>query len=207
MSRVLSVVFQPLLIPFYSLLLLSLYTDLFSYYKYGIKSFLLPVLSLTFIIPFAFTVILRSTGYIANFALSKAKDRILPYLIFIISNSSLIYIFSQINVPAWFLIFLSSPIAIAICGFIVNFYCRVSMHMLALGNMVSTVICICFMLEGINPYGLIMILFLISGLVAVSQLYLEKSTPTEIYVGFLIGLILTYIYFHSFIVIIRNYYY
>lgn len=203
--RILSIVFQPLLIPFYNLLLLSLYTDLFTYYKYGIKSFLLPVLLLTFIIPLMFTVVLRSTGYIKDLALSKANDRILPYLVFILSNASLVYIFSQVNVPSWFLIFLSTPGAIAFCGFIVNFVCRISIHMLALGNFIANVIFISFTLQGVNPYGLLIILFLVTGILAVSRLYLEKNTPTEIYIGFLLGLIFTYIYFNIAFQIVRHY--
>lgn len=205
-ARIITIVFQPLLIPFYSLLLLSLYTDLFSLYKYGIRSFLLPVIILTFIMPAMFIVILKATGYTENITLSKAKDRILPYLIFIISNISLVYIFTKLNVPLWFIGFLSMSIFIALYGFITNFFFKISVQMLALGAAIGTVIFISFVLEGINPYGLLILLFLLSGCIAVCDLYLQRATPTQVYIGFISGLIFSYLYFNTFILVIGKYF-
>lgn len=204
-ARIISIVFQPLLIPFYSLLLLSLYTDLFSLYRYGIRSFLLPVIILTFIIPSMFILILKTTGYIKDITLSRAKDRILPYLIFIVSNISLVYIFTKINVPLWFIGFLSVPLFIALYGFITNFFFKISVQMLALGAAIGTVIFISFVLEGINPYGLLILLFLLSGCVAVCDLYLERATPTQIYIGFISGLVFSYLYFNTFLLVVSQY--
>lgn len=204
-SRIISTIFQPLLIPFYSLLLLSLYTDLFSLYRYGIRSFLLPVLILTFIIPAMFILILRATGYIKDISLSRSKDRILPYLIFILSNISLVYIFSKINVPLWFIGFLSMSIFIALYGFVMNFFFKISTQMLALGAAIGTVIFISFVLEGINPYLLLIILFLLSGCIAVCDIYLGYSTPTQVYIGFISGLIFSYLYFNTFILLVAKY--
>ena len=205
-SQIITILFQPLLIPLYSLLLLSLYTDLFSLYRYGIRSFLLPIIILTFIMPAMFVLILKTTGYVKDITLSKAKDRILPYLIFIISNISLVYIFSKLNVPFWFIGFLSMSIFIALYGFIMNFFFKISAQMLALGAAIGTVIFISFMLEGINPYGLLILLFLLSGCVAVCNLYLERSTPTQIYIGFISGLVFSYLYFNTFVVVMGKYF-
>lgn len=205
-SKGISWLFQPLLIPFYNLLLLSLYTDFFTFYKYGMRSFLLPVIILTFVIPSMFILILRTTGYISDFGLAKSKERTLPYLIFIFTTGTLFYIFTRINVPYWFLGFIGVSTIVALIGFIINFFFRISTYMLAMGALIATVIFISFVLEGISPLNLIMVLFLIAGIVGVARLYLEKETPTQIYIGFLIGFLSAYLYFYLFTLIVGLYF-
>jgi hypothetical protein len=188
-----SVVLQPLLMPLYSVALLFVYTNFYVMYNGQVLAFLFPVVLLTFVIPGAFIVILKNMRYIKDYNLSNRFDRTLPYLIFIVSNISLIYFFSKVQVPFWFLGLIISPGLIALVALIINFFWKISVHMLGIGGLIGSVISICFNIRGSNPYGLFIMLFILAGCLGVSRLYLRANSAAQVYIGFIIGFAIAYL--------------
>lgn len=189
LSQIVSIILQPMLMPLYSVALLFLYTNFYQIYHGQVTAFILPVALLSFIIPVAFIVILKNMKFIKDYNLSFQSDRTLPFFIFIVANISLIYFFYQARLPYWFLGLIATPGLIALFGMIVNFFWKISIHMLGIGGLIGGVFSICFNV-GANPIGLFMILFILAGLLGVSRLYLKRNTASQVYVGFILGLVL-----------------
>ncbi len=191
-ARVYSTIFQPLLIPFYSLALLIVYTNFYQMYVGQILKFFIPTLLFTFVLPALFILVLKKMRYIRDFELSYAPDRTLPYLIFIISNVSLTLFFYNSHVFYWTLGLIAAPAIIALVGLIINFFWKISAHMMGMGGLVGGVLSVCFNVKGSNPMILFTILFILAGLLGVCRLYLRAHTAAQVYVGFILGFIIAY---------------
>ncbi|WP_139262111.1 hypothetical protein [Dysgonomonas macrotermitis] len=130
--------------------------------------------------------------YVRDLALSDRVDRIMPYMIFIVSNLSLTYFFYQSHVLLWFIGLVIAPAVIALAGLIINFFWKISAHMLGIGGLLGGVLSVCFHVKATSPVFLFAILFILAGLLGVCRLYLRASTAAQVYVGFLVGLVLAY---------------
>lgn len=192
-SKTISFIFQPLLMPLYSVALLFIYTNFYDLYTGQILRFLIPVFLFSFLLPALFLVILWRLRYINNLDSIEQEERLFPYLIFFTSNLSLLYFFYTAGVHFWFLGLLAASAVIAFVAFIINFFWKISNHMLGIGGLTGGVISVCFNVNQSNPWILFIILFFISGCLGVSRLYLEKNTPAQLYAGFIIGFLLAFI--------------
>jgi len=192
-SKLISYIFQPLLMPLYSVALLFVYTNFYDLYTGQMLRFLLPVLTFSFLIPSLFLLILWRLKYINNLDSIEQQERFFPYLIFFKSNISLLYFFYTAGVYYWFLGLLAASALIAFTAFIINFFWKISTHMLGIGGLIGGVISVCFNVNGSNPWVLFIILFVIAGLLGVSRIYLKRNTPAQVYVGFILGFILAFI--------------
>lgn len=192
LAKIYSFIFQPFLMPLYSLVLLFVYTNFFNLYVGQTFRFLLPVFVFTFIIPSLFTIVLAKMKYVKDISLSDRADRILPYMIFIVSNLSLTYFFYQAHVLFWFLGLILAPAIIAFFGFLINFFWKISAHMLGIGGVLGGVISVCFHVKATSTLPLFAVLFILAGFLGVCRMYLKACTAAQVYVGFLLGALLGY---------------
>ena len=73
-------------------------------------------------------------------------------------------------------------------AFIINIKWKVSAHMIGIGGLVGALFCISILLEiYITPF-LIIALF-IAGLIGSARLFLKAHNQSQIYVGFVVGMI------------------
>ena len=112
-------------------------------------------------IPLALTAIF----YLLNFYLLKNQPLIYPLKIFL----------------------LGSCLAVVIV-MIINFFWKISTHMVGIGGIIGTLIGLSFRTNS-NLSLLIIIFTIFSGLVGFSRLKLNAHTPSQIYLGFLMGVI------------------
>lgn len=192
MAKLFSAIFQPLLMPFYSLALLAVYTNFYRIYAGQILKFLIPTLLFTFFIPALFIFILKKMRYIREYTLDHASDRIMPYVIFIISNISLTLFFYNSYVFYWTLGLIAAPAFVAFVGMLINFFWKISAHMLGIGGLIGGVMSVSLHVQHINPMILFSILFVLAGFLGVSRLYLRANSAAQVYVGFIIGFVLAY---------------
>jgi len=191
-SKVVSFVLQPLLMPLYSVALLFVYTNFYDLYTGQMSRFLIPVSTFSFLLPALFLLFLWRLKYINSLDSIKQEERFFPYLIFITSNLSLLYFFYTAGVYYWFLGLLAASAVIALVAFIINFSWKISAHMLGIGGLVGGVISVCFNVNQSNPWVLFAILFFIAGCLGVSRICAGKSTPAQVYVGFILGFVLSF---------------
>lgn len=188
-----SVVFQPVFVPLYSLILLF---NADTYLTYAVHPDIkLAVYAITafntILVPSAIFYYFLKAGIIESFHMHTAKERSLPFLTTIVFHLSTLYLFTRMPVPTLFSDLVLGAIASVAVAFIINLKWKVSIHMLGMGGLVGTIIGLVLRYQ-VNELPLIMILIMLSGLVGYSRLKLDAHTPLQVYVGFILGtLILT----------------
>lgn len=192
-AMALSIIFQPIFVPIYSLVILY-HAD--TYITYAIPKdvwkyiFIITLLN-TVIFPMSVFYYFLKSGLIESLHMHTAKERSLPFLSIIVFHLSTFYIFSRVPVPSLFLdLIIGAALSVAI-AFVINLRWKVSIHMLGMGGIVGTIIGIILKYQ-VDAVPLVMALTILSGLVGFARLKLNAHTPLQVYVGFVLGtLILT----------------
>ncbi len=159
-------------------------------YNFHYKIYLLIyVLILDIAIPIMAFKILKIFKIISNLQLENAKERTFPYIIMLIVYSFTGFLFFRIPYMPPFIygLFISISLIVLIISILNNFL-KVSAHSAAV-SAASVWFYIIFRTLEINTSNLLIISIIISGLVMSSRLYLKVHTQSEIYLGFLVGLL------------------
>ena len=188
LSRVLSYIFHPLLIPFFAISTLMLWTDLYS--------IVLPnMLKIWFIsIVFIFTVAIPSIGMfillkfkaIGSVEMNDRSERTVPLLIACTSFMALLYVLKTTNIPPVFLYLLYSATFSLLVGLLINLVYKISLHTLGWGALAATLISISLRM-GFALLLPIVVSVIIAGLVGYARLKQNAHKQAEIYLGYFAG--------------------
>ncbi len=198
-----SIVFHPLLMLTYMLILLVLINPyLFSgTLILNIDVFILTVFATTFILP-AFAVFLMSAlGLVSSIELKDKQDRIGPYIL-----TGIFYLWIFINVLNWpdapqaYKIFTLGATIGLFVAFFVNLFSKVSMHATGMGGLLGMVVITIlkysyehfFLSIGggsvqVSMITLLIFVILLCGIVGTARLFLGAHHPRDLYGGFVIG--------------------
>lgn len=191
-AKVFSGILHPLLIPTYNVLLLFIYTNFGLFFRGQEFRVLFPVLIFTFVIPMAFLAILKQLKVVRDYDLSDKHDRIFPFIVGLFANCSLFYFFYSANLQLWFLALLGSSIVLILISLIISLFWKISSHMVAIGGALGAVLAISYYIYKTNPFLLFCALIILAGCLGVARLYLKKSTPAQVYVGYFVGVSVSY---------------
>lgn len=193
-AHVISVIFQPLLMPTYGLMLLFLYTYFGAVYPDRFWHLVIPAMLFSFIIPGFLIYLLFRMKLISDLSLKVRKERFLPYLVTLLSYSAMLVYYSRLMMPRWFIMMLAASIAIMIIAIGITFLWKISAHMFGVGGMVGGAMAVSYFVENSNPYFMFMGLFIIAGLVGTSRLILKRHTLAQVIAGFLLGFLVSFIF-------------
>ncbi|HPE57359.1 MAG TPA: hypothetical protein P5514_10455 [Bacteroidales bacterium] len=195
-AKIVSVIFQPLLIPTYSLLLifsLNNYIALIIPSEYR-KIIVIIVAVTTFILPALFILIMYRRKMINSLNMDRREERILPLFITGIFYFLAYNLMRRINLDEIYLrLFLGSFLSV-ITALVISFFWKISMHMIGMGGFVGALIGV----TQIIPVDLalwVMIGVFLSGLTGFARLKLNAHTPLQVYAGFLGGLLVMLLIF------------
>ncbi len=186
-----SLVFQPLFVPIYSLVILF---NANTYITYAvtpeIKQFIYLVTVLnTLILPIAIFYYFYRKKIITSFHMHTAKERSLPFLTTLIFHLSTYYLFTKVPMPDLFQnIVLGGAISV-VFALLINIKWKISIHMLGMGGIVGTIIGLILRYQ-VDAVLLVMVLVLLSGIVGYARLLLNAHTPRQVYAGFVLGTLL-----------------
>jgi membrane-associated phospholipid phosphatase len=190
-ANIISIVFHPLLMVTYGMLLALSFTYL-GVYPLALKLHLTAgVFLCTVVIPGAIILLMVKNGMANDMELTNRRERMMPYLLFIASNMGCLFYLFKMQLPFWILsMFMGICVALfaALC---INFVWKISIHTLAAGGLLGAVTGIARM-QMTNPYWLFIAVLMIAGLTGTSRIILNKHTPMQVYAGFLLGLACTF---------------
>ena len=133
-----------------------------------------------------------SRKIISDLDVSKRKERVIPYLSYLISAGVGVYILYRMQIPFWLLsILTSSLIAIAIAACI-NIFWKISVHCIAIGGLLGGLMGISY-IYSINPFWGFIAGFLIAGLVGTARVELRRHTLGQVFAGFALGFACTFV--------------
>jgi hypothetical protein len=174
LSKLLSVVFHPLLIPTYALVIMFNSNTHYSYMPFEVQKLLyILVFSSTFLVPVSIIPFLINLRVVSSFKLEKSKERIIPLTI-----TALSFYFSYYIILASFILILIS--------LFISIKWKISAHLIGLGGLLASMFF--YAVYFVANFNIVLIVIsIISGLVAFSRLNLQVHSPAQVYTGFLTG--------------------
>jgi hypothetical protein len=190
LARAISYVFHPLLMPSCILLvLLNLDSFLANTIPFTYKMALSGVVFLTTVLsPLFLTWMLYRLRIISSLYLSHKEERIYPILAISVFYYLTYYLLRGVHVSAIFSYYMLGATLLAILALVVNFYRKISLHMIGAGSFTGLFLGLAFRF-GINLNIEILTGILLGGIIGYARLKSNSHQPAEIYSGFAMGVI------------------
>lgn len=187
-SKLISLVFHPLFLSFFGLLIVSYRVD---YVIVNAK--LLNFVSLfSFVFMVAVPAILIFIGLklrvFESIYFEKKEDRYVPLLIIGISYYLTYYTLNSWRIPGIIQLYLLGSILTVVVAMLVSIVWKISLHTLAIGSLVGILIGVSARLH-VDLLFEISTLIILAGIIAGVRLHLQAHTKAQVYIGFMIGFI------------------
>ncbi len=185
-----SVVFHPLLLPFYlTLLLYSLRpVSLVAYSGDSLLILSLLVLVYTVLFPAVFIFIRYKQQKISDVQVLIAEERTVPYLFTLSMMLLLIFTFYRLRLPIVMISGLLGATFSLAATILINLRWKISAHTVGIGGLLTFIVLIHDQLTYQSP-GLLPSLLLGAGLVGTSRLVMQAHSLAQVAAGYLVGAI------------------
>lgn len=140
----------------------------------------------TLVIPAILIALMRTFGVLGNLSLQQRRERMIPLAV--VAVCYLICALMISNVLVAFLIrkFLFAAFGCVLVALVVNFWWKISLHLMAVGGAVAMLLIVAISRFG-DLTGTVIVAILLSGLLASARLWLGSHTPTQVAAGFFGG--------------------
>jgi membrane-associated phospholipid phosphatase len=194
-ARFFSIIFHPILIPFYSILII-LYMFPYRYEHVPDKTWNVTIgviLAMTMLMPAIIVLIMKKLEIVEDYDISLQKQRIFPYLIFFFFylmtfltirpklNSSLVFLEDSLIAS----VMLGATISLCLAFFLNNFL-KVSVHAMGVTNLFM-VVCLLSRNTHQVTFFLLLITLIAIGVTGSARIYLRAHTAREVYYGLFCG--------------------
>jgi hypothetical protein len=190
-SRVLSYLLHPMLIPSLVISVLMFRPDLYPA-DIPVKIrlwFVITVFIYTAFIPIAGVLILLRFRMLQSVEQNERSERTLPLLLASISYTAMLYTLGAAGVPAVFRYLLYSAAFALFAGMLINLFWKISLHTLGWGALTASLFTLA-LLMGYNLTGMIAASVFLSGLAGYARLNENAHSPAQVYLGFAAGVML-----------------
>ena len=150
------------------------------------------ILFLIFIVTFVFPVMVilffKSTNVIKSLYQLSRQERKFPYITIITFYLMAYYLLKNVQISPIFQYFTFGATVLSMALFAINFFWKISAHMIAIGGITGMLLGLAF--TGIvgNPY-LVVISVFIAGIIGFARLQLNANTHAQVYSGFILGVL------------------
>ena len=191
-AQFLSVVFQPVFVPIYSVLIVfNTDTHLAFVVPSAVQTFIYIVLGLNMVVlPLLSLFYFKKKGIISDFYIRDAKERFMPFMMVLAFHASTYYLFQMddLNLPSVIPnMILGGAIGISLC-MAINAKWKISIHMLGMGSIVGLLVGLTMRYQS-ALLPIILSIIVVSGLVGYARLRLDAHTPGQVYAGFTLGVL------------------
>lgn len=189
-AKIISVIFHPLLIPTYAFaLLLNINTHftlvLPENYRYLTILF---VFLTSFAMPALIMLILLKIGTIKSLQMETRQERVIPLFIVAAFFYTTYLLLKQGPYFAFYNIFILGATLLVIISLFINYFTKISIHMVALGGLFGTFVGFTLALQ-LELRFLLTMIIIVSGLVGFARLKLQAHSEGQVYGGFALGAI------------------
>ena len=193
-SKGISILFSPLLIPTYAALILLYSGFHFSMFSWEAKRFLLIVVIISTAIMPAITLTVASLGKKLQITAGNSGDLWIPMIFSALYYYLGFYLLNKMPFYAIFKVLLLSGAILIVVLMMISLRWKISYHTAAAGSLFGMVTALSLRL-GANPLMLLSIIAMISGLIATARVILQKNGLVETLAGFPIGFLVFFLIF------------
>jgi hypothetical protein len=188
LAKVISVVYHPLLVPLYGLLIIFTAPTIFKYLPLAYKKILLLIVLLNnVIIPLSLIPFLKYRQLLSSWFVMDQKERIIPLITTSIFYFITLYIILTFKIPVLIKAFILTSAVLSSIITVINIWFKISIHAVGAGALIAIVIALS--VKSHEPLTLMLIaVILLTGLVLSSRLWLNSHSPKEVWLGFFLGI-------------------
>jgi hypothetical protein len=196
LSKLVSFIFQPLLMPTLGIFVLLQLPVYFAVVLPTEAKWMLMgiVFFTTFFLPAAFIFFMIKRGMIGSLYIDSREERTVPYIVTIIFFGLTYYLLKRLQLSPVYSFFMLGAILLVASVLIINIFWKISSHMAAIGALTGMSIGLSYFL-GMLFLNLIVISTVLSGIVGYARLRLNAHTPAQVYGGFVLGTVLVTVLF------------
>ena len=188
LAKVVSLIFHPLLMPLYGLLVIFYAPTILAYLPSAVKKILFLIILINNVfVPLSLMPYFRYRNIITSWAIKERKERILPLIVTSVLYSVTAYVIYRFKIPGFIKSYILVSAFLVIAVTILNFWWKVSIHSAGAGA-VTALIAILSVLMQADLTGLLVIAILITGIVMSARLYLNSNKPAEVWTGLFLGM-------------------
>ena len=202
LALVLSVIFQPLLIPTIIFALLFYVIPEATSVPRSVKgSVMFLVMATTLLIPLISVIGMRLTNTIESVHMRTIKDRVFPFSMVTLFYLITTYFFtSRLDFDPLLGFTLSVITACIVVLTIITFFWKISAHTTGLAGMLAIVIVLNLKFNSTNLLYPLILSIMLCGAVMSSRLYLNAHRPLEVLAGFVLGFSICFFSFYYFLI-------
>jgi hypothetical protein len=196
-ALVISVVFQPLLMPTLVFGLIFFVVPEATSIPAQFKETLIFLIMLsTLVVPMISIIGFRLSGAVKSLHMKDIKDRILPFSITTLFYAMIVYFFLK-KFEFEILWLTLGLITITILGLtLITIFWKMSAHMTGVGGLLGLVFILGMKFQTFQVLYPMLLCVGLTGIIASCRLYLNAHRPTEVYIGFLYGFLMCLVGFY-----------
>jgi hypothetical protein len=213
-AKLISYFLHPIFMPTWLLIFLLFFADKsLLLMQPGKKAILLVTFSLFMtILPLLNIMILKYMGFISGYEMDDKKERKLPFFICLVYYAGLFYLLYGSEIPVFYTAFVGSGFFLILFNFIINIKWKISSHGIGAGGFTGSLLSFALWnAQRTSDNTAVLLLFAlsfsISGLILTSRLVLEKHSLTQVYSGYITGILLTLILVPAIILTLLHFYF
>lgn len=190
MAYFISLLLHPLLMPSYLFIFIIFFASSFMQ-PLRIESLfqiVFVIFLVTFVVPVISLGILRLTNYIPDFQLENRSQRIVPFFFIACFYGLTAYLFhARLSVNNLVVIIFASTTLLILLIMAITFWWKISVHGAAIGGVMGIVVALNMFHPIENMKFVLAVLMVLVGVVNYSRLKLQAHTPSQVYLGTLLG--------------------
>lgn len=187
LAKINSIIFHPLFIPVYGMIIIFSAPTLFGYLPFTVKKLLLLIVLINnVLLPVSLLPFFRYKNLISSWTINNRIERNIPLIISSILYSLTSFIIFRLPIPIFLKSFILSVFILSVILTLINFWWKISLHSTGVGALISLVIILAFKMYTPLVWYLISVI-IIAGIVLSSRLRLNTHSPLQVWLGFLTG--------------------
>jgi len=187
LAKLSSIIFHPLLIPVYGLLIIFSSQDLYGYLPYSIKKLLLLIILVNNVfLPIALMPFLFHRGIITSWRVDDRNERLIPLILTAVLYGSTSFIIFRFPIPLFLKSFIFGILFLSIAVTLINLKWKISVHSVGYGALIALVLTLSFRMYTPLVWQLITVI-ITGGIVLSARLRLNYHNPKQVWFGFLTG--------------------
>ena len=190
-AKIISAAFHPITLPTWMMAML-LFTGLARFQQVNPLVFLAMAFVNSFLLPFIIIVLMKQWKVIKSINMDDRGDLASTLIIMMLFLYATHRFFAGVPIFSIYCFYVTSVMVLYAIAFVVNLFCKVSLHALGCGGLV----CCLFVLSTASAHVYLPYLIcgiLLSGAILSSRLLLAKNSQAQVYSGFGVGFTLTFI--------------
>jgi hypothetical protein len=187
-ARTISIMFHPVLMPVYGMIIIVTAPTLYNYIPFDVKKLLVLIMLINnVLLPLSLIPFFIHRHMISSWDITERKERNIPLILSSILYIITTYIFFRFPVPYFLKTYLVAVTLISLISMVVNFWWKISLHSVAAGTILALVLVLSFKMYTPLIWFLVPVM-IAGGLIMSSRLKLNLHNPAEVWTGYLTGI-------------------